>query len=442
MKKIKIKKYHLFIAIAVITTSIFLVIPTKTERASASSLCPSNYSQQACYNYLLKLKQELAAKKKKLNGSINAIKGEAGDIQGKVNTINAEIQANENELAQKEIDIELFSIDIANVGADIVDTQDRVDTLKQEKTSSLQKINEVAMLSFKLKTIPTWYLLTQNDLISTLEMLKYYDYVADQEQVRLAKYTNLQVQLDSEEQVLADAQAEIIKKRNDMEAENHEIVLIKDKLTAQRAEQTKLLAALKIEEKKLAAERAALTAKSNAASAESMAIAMQLFSSGRLGAGTPVQKGGIVGFQGHTGCAYGSHLHFGIIRSTNKRQYRANVNPFTSGYLRTSGGYVQSGSGQVFYSGALITQWYHDGYYIDTISVSEGNQSGSRYYIKKGTLKCNIYHSGWHNQRGEGAPVRALFDGVVYRGTIDRYGGNFVVVDHGNNLRTAYYHLR
>jgi hypothetical protein len=54
------------------------------------------------------------------------------------------------------------------------------------------------MMAYKLNTIPIWYLLAQNDLISTLEMLRYFDYISQQEKVRLAQFTNLQTQLASE----------------------------------------------------------------------------------------------------------------------------------------------------------------------------------------------------------------------------------------------------
>lgn len=420
----------------------FSFVSSYNSKVEAATMCPTNYTKQQCYDYLLKLRNDLLAQKRKLDSSIKAIKNQEGGIQAQVNSLNAQIQANENELAQKEVDIELVGIEIANISEEIAGTKIRVDTIKQEKDASLQKINDVAILSYKMSTIPTWYLLAQNDLISTIEMLKYFDYVAKQEKVRLNEYTNLQNQLAAEEKVLQKAQLTIIDKRNQLEKDNHEIAVLKSSLTTQKNQQITLLAELKKEEQRLAAEKAALTKQQNQADSESLAIAMSLFKSDKLGAGTAVRKGEIVGFQGHTGCAYGSHLHFGLIKSTNKGQYTANVNPVAAGYLTVSGSYVGSGSAQVPYSGMLVTQWYHDGYYFDTVSTSEGDQSGNRYYISKGSLKCNIYYSGYHYLRGEGAPIRALLDGTVYRGTIDRYGGNFVVIDHGNNLRSAYYHLR
>jgi murein DD-endopeptidase MepM/ murein hydrolase activator NlpD len=435
-------KLFTLVTILSIVLGIFSVVAPQRYQVSADSMCPTGYTKQQCYDYLLKLKTDLQNKKKKLDSSIKQIQAQEGDIQGKVNIINAQIQANENELSQKQIETELMSIEISNVGDEISETKNRVDTLKQETESSLKKINEVAMMSYKVNSVPAWYLLAQNDLISTLEMLRYFDYLAQQEKVRLAQFNNLQSQLSSEQKVLADAQVKIIDKRDKLESDNLEIVKLKASLATQRDEQKVLLAELNKQEADLAKQKAALTKQQNNADRESLAIAMELFKSGRLGAGSPVKKGGIIGFQGHTGCAYGSHLHFGIIKSTNKGQYTANVNPYSSGYLKYSGGYVYSSKGQVFYNGALITQGFHDGYYLDTVSVSEGNQTGSRYYITKGSLKCNTYYSGYHYLRGEGAPIRALLDGTVYRGTIDRFGGNFVIIDHGNNLRTAYYHLR
>lgn len=411
------------------------------QQVQASTLCPANYTKQQCYDYLLKVKTDLQNQQKQLTNTINGLKSQENNLQNQINQINAQIKQNENDVEQKQIDIELTSIEITNIGDSIADTKSRIDTIKQETQNSLDTINEVALMSYKVNAVPSWYLLAQNDLISTLEMLRYYDYVAQQEKIRVTKFTNLQSQLASEEKALSDAQTQIIEKRNKLEAENLEIIKLRDTLTAQRDQQQKLLGQLAQQEKDIAAQKAALQAQMNSADTEAMAIAMQLFSSGSLGTGTPVKKGDIIGFQGHTGCSYGSHLHFGIIQSSNRSQYYANVNPISSGYMTTSGGYLYSGSGQVPYNGALITQWYHDGYYLDLVSMSEGQHNGATYYTAPGTLKCNLSYSGYNYLNGEGAPIRAMLPGTVYKG-VDRFGGNFVIIDHGNNLRTAYYHLR
>ncbi len=438
--KLPVKKIFSLLTIATLIFS-FSFFAADTVSAS-ESLCPSGYSKQQCYDYLIKLKNDLNSQRSQIENSLKKLQAQEGDLQAQVDAINSQISASELTISQKQVDIEIASIEIANIGEEISETKNRVDTLKQETESAVKKINEIALLSYKVNTVPIWYVLSQNDLISTLEMLRYFDYVVQQEKTRLAQYKNLQTQLAAEEKVLASAQNDIIAKRNTLEADNLEILKIQGELASQRDKQKKLIADLDKQEKELAAKSAELKKQQNNADAQSLAIAMELFQSGKLGAGTPVQKGGIVGFQGHTGCSYGSHLHFGLIRSSNKGQYTANVDPFAEGLLTTSGGYVYSKNGSAPYAGALVTQWFHEGKYLDMVSTAEGNQSGSRYFIPKGTLKCNLAYSGYHYLRGEGAPVRAILAGTVYRGTVDRFGGNFVIIDHGNNLRSAYYHLR
>lgn len=253
----------------------------------------------------------------------------------------------------------------------------------------------------------------------------------------------LQTQLASEQKVLTNAQSDIIEKRNDLEKTNLELIKLRNELKADSDKKTKLLADLEAMERKLEAQKADLTKQQNNADSEATSIAIRLFQEGRLGKGTPVAKGAIIGFQGHTGCAFGSHLHFGIIKGKGFTAIRANVNPFTSGYLSQSGGRIYSGSGQVPVNGALITQGFHEGYALDIVSTSEGNQTGARYFIKPGDVKCApSYGNVYHGLRGEGAPVRAMLAGTIYRGNVDRWGSNYIIIDHGNDLLTYYFHLK
>lgn len=432
------KKAILYVSLIGVITFFLL-----SEQPVLANLCPSNYTDRQCYDYLLKKQSELSRQKGEVDKTLKNVRYQEGDIKAQLDIMNAEIQKKELEVNEKQVLMEMTNIEIRNVGNEIASTKTKIDTIKQETNKVAEQIEETTMLSYKVNTIPSWYLLASNDLITTLEMMKYFDYVVKQEKSRLNHYNQLQTQLASEQKVLTNAQSDIIEKRNDLEKTNLELIKLRNELKADSDKKTKLLADLEAMERKLEAQKADLTKQQNNADSEATSIAIRLFQEGRLGKGTPVAKGAIIGFQGHTGCAFGSHLHFGIIKGKGFTAIRANVNPFTSGYLSQSGGRIYSGSGQVPVNGALITQGFHEGYALDIVSTSEGNQTGARYFIKPGDVKCApSYGNVYHGLRGEGAPVRAMLAGTIYRGNVDRWGSNYIIIDHGNDLLTYYFHLK
>jgi len=413
-----------------------------TPQVEAANGCPSGYTLKQCYDYLIKKRNELQSQRRQIEGTLKNVRAQEGDIQSQINAINAEISANENELAQKQIESELASIEMSNIGDDIAETKNRIDTLKQEKQMSVQKVNEIAMLAYKVNTIPIWYLLAQNDLISTLEMLRYFDYISQQEKVRLAQFTNLQTQLATEEKVLGVAQSSIIAKRDAMEAANLEIIKLKSTLTAQRSKQQTLLAELEKQERTLAAERSKLIAQQNAADRQALSVAIQLFEANKLGNGTAVNRGDIIGREGFTGCTFGAHIHYGFISGTGS--YYTNVNPFSSGLLKLSGSYVSDSRAKAPLPGMLMTWGFHDSYSIDAVSTSAGNQDSSRKYQIL-TPVCWQTKGRTYSLTGWGAPVYAALSGRVYYGT-DSMGGKYAIVDHGNalngkRLKSIYWHL-
>jgi len=431
------------ISLTIVTLALFIIfIP---HAYAASSLCPAGYNDQQCYAYLQQKQNELNAKKQALDKSLSSLKYQEGDLQAQVNAIEKEIEAKEIEVNEKQVEMEMTSIEIREIGAQITETQTKIDTMKQEIQDSSNQIKDTVLLSYKMSTIPTWYLLASNDLITTIEMMRYMDYVVKEEKSKLNQLNQLQTQLASEEMSLSNDQNEIIAKRDVLEATNLELIKLKNDLEADSATKTKLLADLKAMEAKVKADQAKVTAESNQYASEALSIAIRLLNEGRLGKGAKVNKGDVIAFQGHTGCSYGSHLHFGIIKGKNYTSVRANVNPFSAGYLRGGTSYgsaISSGSGQAPLNGAMVTQGFHEGYALDMVSLSEGNQSGQRYFIPKGSLKCNPSYQGYHGLRGEGAAVRAMLSGTIYKGNTDRWGSNYIIIDHGNDLLTFYFHLR
>ena len=445
MQKEPSRKLPILILVTLLCISISIFIKIPSTPIHAGNDCPSGMTLSQCYDYLIKKRNELLAERKKIESKLNGVRAQEGDLQSQIDEINAQITANENELAQKQVDVELTSIEISNIGENMSETKDRIDTLKQETQTSVQKVNEFALLAYKVNSIPVWYLLAQNDLISTLEMLRYYDWMAQQEKVRLAQFTNLQSQLSSEEKVLADAQNAIISKRDTMEAANLEIIKLKSTLSSQKAKQQGLLATLAKQEKTLAAQRSKVLAQQNAADRQALSVAIQLFEANKLGNGTSVKRGDVIGREGYTGCTFGAHIHFGFMSGTGS--YYTNVNPFSAGLLSGSsrvGSTVGDSRAKAPLPGMYVTQGFHDSYSLDAITYSAGNQDSTRKY-QIVTPVCWQSKGGKYNLTGWGSPIFAAMDGKVYYG-VDSMGGRYAIIDHGNalngkKLKSIYWHL-
>src|SRR5690606_8618264 len=212
-------------------------------------------------------------------------------------------------------------------------------------------------------------------------------------------------------------------------------------LGKQKGEQQALLTESRLRQEQYEAQFAQLKEVEDQITSVITQAILKQFNEGLIPTNTPVKKGDIIGFQGHTGVATASHLHMGIT-------YGA-TNPFGSGYFTGGalGQAVGSGSANQPLAGGVLTQGYHCSgglgcYFIDLVSTSYGDQSGQLYWGEQ--INCIGYFipAGWRSLRGEGAPVYAIKDGMVSKVTSDVCGGQYVIIDHGNGETSIYLHLK
>jgi len=152
--------------------------------------------------------------------------------------------------------------------------------------------------------------------------------------------------------------------------------------------------------------------------------------------------------QGHTGCSFGSHLHYQLRRGT------AIINP--SGYLNGTeyGQYVTNGIYQTPLNSGLVTNDYWGGHgALDMVSRTDGNQSWERYTVPYGlcpivdnilTTRKNAGLTDWNLAylNGEGATVRASTTGSVTY-CYDNFGATWASLKHSSDGNTSWYvHLQ
>lgn len=126
-------------------------------------------------------------------------------------------------------------------------------------------------------------------------------------------------------------------------------------------------------------------------------ITYQLLQEGKLGNGAPVNAGQMIGRQGHTGCSFGSHLHFEIRNSAGSY-----INP--ANFLTVNGTSLTSGIYTAPYAGAYITQSFASHGYraIDMVTFSSGNQNYERYAVSYGI--CSAVDKILNNRKNQGLP--------------------------------------
>ncbi|MBD3329203.1 peptidoglycan DD-metalloendopeptidase family protein [Candidatus Dojkabacteria bacterium] len=419
--------------------------------------CPETMSDQECLEYLNDKSQQIQTERKDIEQKLDEEMYKQLGITQKINYLNKEILARESKIREIEIELEAKNVEIRIITKEINELQTRIDTLTQEITNLDAEISRRLTKSYKYNYLsPVEMLFSSEDVDTVMRKLKYLAELRKKDHLMLLQLQEKNQTLAAEEDILVHKQREIQEKRDEIKVQKRQLSNEKAMLAGQREEQQELMAESQRLQEEYENKIAKLKARQNEVDTQAITMMMEMFHRGQLGDGTPVSQGQIVGFQGHTGCAYGSHLHFGIYSSDSSKWWVSDINPY-DGHLSSSGGYLVSNKATSPQNSAYITQSFHQGYAIDTVSMTDGNQLHSEYggcwdddatenqcyYISKGELSCDSGFEGWLSLRGEGAPIFAIYGGkVYYDSSSDIYGGKMALVDHENGMISIYVHLR
>lgn len=439
----------------VLAVVVFLGLSTFDLSSSTHALlayettCPYTDLEE-CLVFFQEQANQIRSEQEKLEQSVDAENFEQLSLSQQISYLNSLIQETELKVAEKTVAIEQNTVEIQLLGKEIVSVQNSIDTLTQEIALLEDIMRKRTKTSYKMTFMsPLEILLDSNDFETMMRRMKYLVEAKKKDRLLLADMAVARNQLSDEESILADKRLEVQDIRNTIESEKAVLAEEEANLESQKAQQQVLMAESQRREQQYQQILAQLQGQLNSVEQSVTQLIISMFQKGQLGAGTEVKRGDIIGFQGHTGCSLGSHLHYSISQG-----YSA-LNPF-SGFL--TGGYpITAGQFGPPENNGYLTQGYHsDHLAIDMVDHSNGDQSGATYYKAKGEVSCPnplwCDNYGCHSVdellpaylplRGEGAPIHASQDGTIYKSTADGYGGNYVIIDHGGGLTSLYLHLK
>lgn len=440
-----------------LTITLIIAFAFPSVASAQQTSCPTGLTDAQCLEYLRNEAAKISQQSDKLQKQLSSEKIKQMNLTQKINYYNSQISSREANIKQIEIELEAKNLEIRIIGQDINRIQDNIDLIKQEINEFTEAINSRIKLSYKYGFIsPIELALSATDTQEVLYKMKYVDMVKKQDYENILVLSDKNDELKTHQDELIAREEEIKQVRDAIEEEKTTLYNEKTQLAGEKTEYTALLAESKKLEDEYNKSIKTLEAEKNNFDQQITAMIMKMYNEGNLKNGTPVVKGQIIGFQGHTGCSYGSHLHFGIASTSNNR-FVGDIDPFATGHLTKSNGYVRAGNASAPMDSAYMTQGFHSGKYVDLVSMTGGNQLQNTYgscwstptehqcyFVPAGTRLCakNTTSDKWYSLRGEGAPVYAIYDGTVYYG-VDSWGGaKYAMVVHNNNLISMYVHLR
>ncbi len=428
----------------------FLTVYEKTT-VIAQANCPAGMTLLECYEYYKKQESDLHRQEQSLEKKLKDEEYQQLSLNEKIRYIQAQISQNEALIKSLQVEIATQDVSIMLLEKEIEEKEDNISLLKQEINTLSSTVNNRITESYKFSFIDQFEIfLDIKNLSSFLRKTKYLAATRNKDKEALEQYAKTIAELKEEEARLQENKETVETKKKEIEEERKRIESIKTELNGQKSEQANLLAQSKRREASYLAELRQISTALSESEKATADLIIRLAEQGYFKNGRRVAKGEVIGLQGHTGCSFGSHLHYQLRNSRNTI-----MEPSTSGYLQNTGygAYVSSGIYTAPLVSGLVTNDYWGGHYaLDMVSKAQGNQSWERYTVPYGLCPIvdNILNSRKKNGmsdwnlaylNGEGARVYSSTSGVVNY-YVDQYGATWAYLQHDDGNKTLYVHLQ
>jgi len=445
------KVFLVFIGLLTVALSWFFLSQNEELKVFAEAQCPPGMTLLECYEYYKDQETNLQNQEKNLTKKLKDEEYQQLSLNEKINYIQQLISQNESLIKSLQIEISANDLSIRILEEEIKKKEDNISLLKQEINTLSSSVNQRITESYKYSFIsPLELLLDLKNFSSILRKSKYLATTRSVDKIALEQYTETVSDLAREEELLHKDRDEIEIKKSVLEEERKEYETTKAELDAQKIEQANLLAQSKRREATYLAELKQISTALSESEKATAELILRLAEQGYFKNGRRVAKGEFIGFQGHTGCSFGSHLHYQLRNSQN-----VVIEPSASGYLYGTGygQYVTSGRYSAPLVSGLVTNDYWGGHYaIDMVSKAQGNQSWERYTVPYGL--CGIVDDILNSRKklglpdwnlaylnGEGARVYSSTSGVVNY-YVDQYEATWAYLAHDDGNKSLYVHLQ
>jgi peptidoglycan hydrolase CwlO-like protein len=446
------KRIGLIISITITTLlSVFLLVSYNSKKVSAEAQCPAGMTLLECYEYYKKQEDDLHKQEQNLTKKLKNEEYQQLSLNEKIKYIQRQIAQNETLIKELQIEIAKQDIEIQILKKEIEKKEDNISLLKQEVNVLGVTVNNRITESYKFSFINQFEIfLDIKNISSILRRSKYLTTTRSKDLKALERYSSSIVELEVEEAKLLDDKKEMEVKKSEIEEERKKLEEVKAELDGQKNEQANLLAQSKRREATYLAELKQISTALSESEKATADLIIRLAEQGYFKNGRRVAKGEVIGLQGHTGCSFGSHLHYLLRNSRN-----VILEPSSGGYLGGTGygQYVTSGLYTAPLVSGLVTNDFWGGHNaIDMVSKAQGNQSWDTYIVPYGlcpivdnilNTRKNMGLSNWNVAylNGEGARVYASTSGVVNY-YVDQYGATWAYLQHDDGNKTLYVHLQ